>query len=205
MQMTPPSPSPPSPFAAPRCTASSHAFIATSNGTAARLAARAEVTGSLSYDIYYEFTITSLLLYPPAFASSQEDEQLQDLLRCLPDAPETYERVMEAIWRVSAGQGQGQGAAARGPPPRSPGLPGGVLERRGTAAVAASLGVGVEDLPGSPLTGPLFAVELRESVIRTVKAVFEAHGAVAMSSRQLGLAHPELPADAVSLALPHVP
>ena len=71
--------------------------------------------------------------------------------------------------------------------------------------MAASLGVGVEDLPGSPLTGPLFAVELRESVIRTVKAVFEAHGAVAMSSRQLGLAHPELPADAVSLALPHVP
>lgn len=94
-----------------------------------------------------------------------EDEQLKDLLRSLPDNPETYERVVDALFTVSAAA-----AATRlqGPGSASPGS-------------GASM-LGAAEAPGAPQAA---SVHLRDAVLRHVRNVFACHGLVPMTSAQV--------------------
>jgi len=97
-----------------------------------------------------------------------EDEQLKDLVRSLPNNPNTYERVVEAIFATAAATSPGmmggdlEGAEGPGSSPggagSSPVGPGGML---------GPLALG--ELPGVPLN---VHVEVRDSVKRVVHDVF---------------------------------
>ena len=93
------------------------------------------------------FLTASLVL--PMVALQVEDEQLQDLLRSLPDNTETYERVVDAVFSLGASRGS-NGSASNRPAPGAavtvtgpavgqgqsgkPGVPWGVAGGAGAAA-----------------------------------------------------------------------
>eukprot|EP00798_Chlamydomonas_sp_ICE-L_P001600 gene1601-32989_t len=144
------------------------------------------------------------------------DEQLQDLLRSLPDNAETYERVVDAIFMLNNRSKTGGGMGSVGGPSAAPHAGpawrplggagggsrlGGASDKGGGAftSVPAGLRVDQDHIPGMPQS---VAVSLRERVLKSVKQAFGSHGAVPMTSSQVGFTHAHLPADAARMLSP---
>lgn len=94
-----------------------------------------------------------------------EDEQVADLVRSLPNNPNTYERVVEAIFACSPSAAPGLPQAGSGPPPDSAGA-----GAAGQGAGQGELGpLALGELPGAPVN---LHVEVRDAVTRVVHEVF---------------------------------
>lgn len=70
-----------------------------------------------------------------------EDEQLQDLLRSLPDNTETYERVVDAVFSLGASRGSNGSASNRPGPGAAVSSP---------AVTGPAVGQGQSGKPGAP-------------------------------------------------------
>lgn len=116
-----------------------------------------------------------------------EDEQIKDLIRSLPDNPDTYERVVDAIFAASnssnpdglaaigtAGFNAGGGEASRG----------GNTGRSSTGGNLGALlgGIALSEMPGAPLNTH---VAVADHVVKVVADVCSCHGAVPMASSQV--------------------
>ncbi|KAF5838606.1 kinase-like domain-containing protein, partial [Dunaliella salina] len=113
-------------------------------------------------------TAAEVLSTPGALPPRQDEQAVGDLLRSLPDAPETVARVLGGVFELGASRSA----------------------LRVNAAGA-----------GHPKPDAMFALAARDTVIAVVKSVFGGrHGAVAMSSLQVGYARTPPPhRDAVHL------
>jgi len=87
------------------------------------------------------------------------DEQLQDLIRSLDDGTETYDRVIEGVFRSANAMNRSTGP-----------------------------GFTVSDLAGAPSFKYGYQVDIKERVCSTVKAIFSRHGAIHISSNEVSLA-----------------
>ncbi|KAF8070961.1 GCN2 [Scenedesmus sp. PABB004] len=137
-------------------------------------------------------------LLPPRL----EDEALTDLLRSLPDNPLAAERVLDALFAIGAAKERAgePGGAAPGGGSGGGGCAAGEAGLLGTGLLASQQSaLSLGELPGAPLDVPL---ELHDAVVRAVRDVCVAHGAVQMCSSSLGLGHAALPRDAVRYLAP---
>lgn len=150
-----------------------------------------------------------------------QDEQLKDLLRSLPDNPVAYERVVDSLFAISDNKDKQAAAAAAaaavassasalgaqsnsssGPAGTAAvGDPGAALSALVEAGLLVSQGttLSLGELPGAPLDSHL---QVEEAVTKVVRDVCSVHGAVQMSSTDLGLSHVGLPKDAAKFLAP---
>jgi len=99
------------------------------------------------------------------------DEQLTDLLRSLPDNPAALDRILEALFTP---------------------------QRSAPEIDTSTLLTGPGTLAGAPVIGAQHP-EARERVLNALRASFNRHGAVSMSSMEVGLATPDDPKTAVQV------
>lgn len=99
------------------------------------------------------------------------DEQLTDLLRSLPDNPAALDRILEALFTP---------------------------QRSAPEISTTALLTGPGPLAGSPIVGAQHP-EARERVLNALRSSFNRHGAVSMSSMEVGLATPDDPKTAAQV------
>ena len=164
-------------------------------------------------------TLLPLLLLLP-WPLQVLDEQLTDLLRCLPDNPAMHEKVLDSIFSIpSRLTGSGGAAAAALEAPGAP-IPVQASQMHVFAQRLLPDACSVHDsvltanskepspspslfsTPNCPL--PIFLPQMaaREHVLAVLKECFQRHGAVGMCSQELGLADGEVPPGAVQLLTP---
>ena len=130
-------------------------------------------------------------LIPPTVG----DEQLKDLLRSLPDNPTAQDQILEALF---ASTPTTTAPTATPPPKQSSGGSSGSSRSKHTTTnttaytQTAAFGGTVPVTAGAPLPGPQFP-EAREKVLSALRSGFSRHGAVAMSSVDIGEASPDDP------------
>ena len=83
-------------------------------------------------------------------------EQLQDLMRSLEDDAETYERVIEGVFRSSKASKRSEGP-----------------------------GVQASDLSGGPSLSSSWEIDIQDRICATVKEIFSMHGALQMKSQDV--------------------
>ncbi len=121
-----------------------------------------------------------------------EDEQLKDLLRSLPENPDTFSRVLDALFASAPQARAGTGAVgsrssggraafdARG---FSSGLTGSGMDAGGASSLLQlGSGVALSEVPGAPGQG---SVPVLEYVQRVVGEVFGEHGAIPIASAEV--------------------
>ncbi|CAG9460030.1 unnamed protein product [Pedinophyceae sp. YPF-701] len=104
-----------------------------------------------------------------------EDEQLEFVLKSLPNNAQHTERVLDTLFDLGARHSELQAGVGAG----------GAL-----AAVSERAAVQLEMLPGTPRTA---SAAVREAVEEGLRATFQHHGAVPMTSTSIGLAVGPLP------------